>query len=321
MYFSRILFAFILVFFIISCGNKKLENNDYVFMANVFLSDRKCNLALDELSKVDTKYHDFYYYQALSSAKACKANYNVLDFINEIDNFGTTDAFFNFLAGLNTSNETLPTSNNFIHLADGINSILFLDAVTRPKFSDRLTVIKNRSHNEELGLQALLMIFTYLGKWLALYGDTNDDGLKGTGVLCLTAYSTEASSFLSAAERLALLGADATCKFDSVASSPLLVLGSNEIKDRLCNFIVYFNHVRDLITNITLSSNSSMGDLSDAFDDMEDYVEAAEVAFPGISGVLDFYNLNSCTTYYDLNNNAKKNIHAFMAGIVDKNFQ
>ena len=303
-----------------SCGNKEIEGNDAVFMANVYLSNNHCDLALTELTKVDPNFYNFYYYQALASAKACKANYSVLNFIDEIDDFTTTSSFFNFLAGLASSNETIPTSENFNHLIDAINSILFLKSVDKPKFSDRLTLITNRSQAEELSLQALIMIFVYLGKWLNLYGDTNDNGLKGTNVLCLLAYSTEASSFLNPAERASLLGNAGTCLPASTASSPLLPFGSDSTRDSLCNFIVYFNHLRDLTSNITLSSHSSMGELSDAFTVMESYVISAEVAFPGISSVLNFFNLTSCRNFYDSNNTAKKNIHAFMAGVIDKNF-
>jgi hypothetical protein len=317
----RLLIPIILILFLISCGSKESKSNDAVFMANVYLSDNKCDLALAELTKVDPEYYNFYYYQALASAKACKASYSVLNFINEIDDFTTTSSFFNFLAGLSTSNETTTASANFAHLTGAINSILFLKSVSEPRFSDRLNVITNRSQAEELSLQALLMIFVYLGKWLNLYGDTDDAGLKGTGVLCLLAYPTEASSFLNVAERTALLGASGTCLPASAASSPLLPFGVTDTRNALCNFIVYFNHVRDLTSNITLSSHTSMGDLSDAFADMENYVDAAEVAFPGIGNVLTFYNVDSCNTYYDSNNGAKKNIHAFMAGIVDENFQ
>lgn len=289
-------------------------------MANVYLSNSKCDQALQELSKVDSDFYDYYYYQALASAKACKAEYNVLDFIDEVENYQSSDSFFSFLAGMATSNETNASSPKFTHLAAGINSILFLNSVSHPKFSDRAAIITNNSKNEELGFQALLMIFTYLGKWMALYGDTDDSGLKQSSVLCLLDY-TDAASFLNPAERLALLGATGTCKSNSAASSPLLTFADVKTKTRLCDFLVYFNHVRDLIDNITLSGNSSMGDLADAFDAMEQYVLSAEVVFPGISNVLTFYDLNSCTDYYDSNNTAKKNIHAFMAGIVDKNFQ
>ena len=307
--------------FFASCGTKEQKSNDAVFMANVYLSNNQCDLASTELSKVDPEYYDFYYYQALASAKACKASYSVLNFINEIDDFTTTSSFFNFLAGLASSNETLATSPNFEYLTNAINAILFLNGVASPRFSDRLNIITNRSQAEELSLQALLMIFVYMGKWLALYGDTDAAGAKGTDVLCLLAYPTEASSFLDLAERTALLGASGTCLPASAASSPLLTFGTESTRNSLCNFIVYFNHIRDLANNITLSGHASMGDLSDAFNDMEDYIEAAEVAFPGISNVISFYDVTSCNTYYDSNDTAKKNVHAFMAGVVDENFQ
>lgn len=309
------------LFILISCGSKERESNDFVFMANVYLSENKCDLAITELSKVDPDFYDFYYYQALASAKACKASYSVLDFIDEVENFDSSDSFFAFLAGLETSNETTANAVNFTYLENAINTILFLNATDKPKFSDRATIIKNNSQNEEIGLQALLMIFTYLGKWLDLYGATNADGVKGTSSLCLLDYKTEAASFLNMAERIALLGTTGTCKENSVATSPLLPFGTIGTKNSLCSFIVYFNHIRDLTGNITLSGNSSMGDLGDAFSDMETYVQSAEVAFPGISSVLTFYNNTACLNYYDASNTNKKNIHAFMAGIVDKNFQ
>lgn len=320
MWFRR-LFLINILLILISCGTKEQKSHDLVFMANVYLSNRLCDAALAELSKVEAEFYDFYYYQALASARACKANYSVLDFIEELDNFSDTNSFFNFLAGLTSSNETLPTSPNFSHLTHAINSILYLNSADSPLFADRLVIIKNRVQTEELSFQALLMIFSYMGKWLALYGDTDSAGLKQTDVLCLLDYSTEADSFLNIGERTALLGNDATCKPGSTEFSPLLPFNVDETRNRICNFIVYFNHIRDLTSNITLSSNSSLGDLGDAFQDMDEYVQQAEVAFPGISNVLTFYKLDSCTDYYNLNNASKKNIHAFMAGIVDKNFQ
>lgn len=306
---------------ITSCGTNKQESRDAIFMANVYLSSNRCDDALTELSKVDAEFYDYYYYQALGSAKACKASYSVLDLIDELDDFTTTDSFFTFLAGLVTSNETSATSANFTHLENAIDSILFLKSSTAPRFSDRLTVITNRSQAEELSFQALFMIFVYLGKWLAHYGDTNASGLKTGTVDCLLSYVTEAQSFLDNAERTALLGGAGTCLPASTDASPDLPFGSSTTRDRICKFIVYFNHVRDISPNITLSSHSSLGDLADAFSDLDTFVQAAEVAFPGISNVLTFYNLTSCTTYYDANNTGKENIHAFMAGAIDKNFQ
>lgn len=319
--FRRLILYIFCVSVLFSCGNKELKSRDAIFMANVYLSNNNCELALKELTGVDPTYHDFYYYQALSSAKACNADYSVLDFIDEIDSFTDSSSFFNFLAGLNSSNETLATSPNFGFLADAINSILYLNSSNEARFSHRLSVIKNRSQAEELSLQALLMIFVYTGKWLKLYGATDDAGLKGSNVLCLLDYPLEASSYLSLAERTALLGNSGTCLPGSGNASPLLPLGNESTRNALCNFIVYFNHIRDITSNITLSSHDSLGDLSDAFTDMENFIQAAEVAFPGISNIVSFYNLSSCTSYYDSNNTAKKNIHAFMAGVVDENFQ
>lgn len=304
-----------------SCGSNKQESQDAIFMANVFLSSMRCDDALRELTKVDADYYDFYYYQALGAAKACKADYSVLAIIDELEDFTTTDSFFKFLAGLSTSNETSATSVNFTYLESAIDSILFLKSTSAPKFSDRLTKITNRSQAEELSFQALFMIFVYLGKWLAHYGDADASGAKTGTVECLLAYSTQAQSFLDNAERTALLGAGGTCKPGSVAASPDLPFATATTTTRLCKFITYFNHVRDIASNITLSSHTSLGALADAFTDLDAFITAANAAFPGISNVITFYDVTSCESYYNASNAGKENIHAFMAGAIDKNFQ
>jgi hypothetical protein len=317
----QLAFICIIVSLLFSCGTNEQKSNDAIFMANVYLSNNRCNEALTELSKVDAEYYDYYYYQALASAKACRASYSVLDLIDELEDFTDTDSFFNFLAGLATSNETVATSANFTYLEDAINSILYIKSSTQAKFADRLTVITSRDKVEELGFQALLMIFVYMGKWLAHYGDTDAAGLKTGSVDCLLSYVTEGQSFLSVAERTALLGATGTCLPASTDVSADLPFGTSTTRDRICKMIVYFNHTRDLASNITLSSHTSLGDLADAFTDLENFVEAAETAFPGISNVLTFYNVDSCNAYYDGSNAGKENIHAFMAGAIDENFQ
>ena len=114
-----------------------------------------------------------------------------------------------------------------------------------------------------LSLQALYMIMYGMGKFFAYYGNVNADGLKGQGSedtnICIGAYSSLAGmdGVLSG---LPINGCNTGNDGHTDLRSPV---STTVIKSRLCQGVILWNNMFDILSNVTLSSNDSLGDLSD----------------------------------------------------------
>jgi hypothetical protein len=309
----------VVMIFCFSCG-QKLTESDYTLRANMLLSQSKCSEALEVLTHVKDEDQTSNYFHALSSAHACTASYSLLTLFSSIADYDNASTnIFNFFAKMDISNETSDSDVGFTSLKLAIDSILYLNSSTDSTHEDRLVIIKNEQQNDELSFKAMIYILGYLGKWMAFYGDVSVGGLKGSGSgsnNCFTNYSN--------AGILSLLDStpNRTCDADQaggIVGHPSIVVGTSSGTQKLCQPLVYINHLLDILPNVTFSTSSSLGDLASSVTNVETLITNATTSYPGISDVLDLYDVDSCITFYDSSASNALKIQAFIAAVMENN--
>lgn len=323
--YAKFLSCFFLFFLLASCGSKQKENDQRVLRANALLTHDRCDQALMELAQVDEDYKDYYFYQVQSSAYACRAGYSDLNFFSELDTFDA-QKFFNSLAKLKSSKVRSANAAGFVELEKAINVILNSPGVNSSKTTKRQSFF-GKEKGDDLSFQALLMILTYMGKWLRYYGSTDATGIKGSidgegGKACIINYpnnavfdhlldSTRSDSCNSTN------GSSAGHRDLDTATSGVTTLVRNQ---RLCHFLVYFNHLLDILTHISLSSNSSLGEMSQFSAILNDILDAAISGY-SFSQLLKIYSIEACTDFAGTDAAHQTVLEGFFAALVESEFK
>jgi len=327
--FSIFFFRFHLIISILllfSCGlSDKEKQKNSVFRANQFLTDGLCAKALNELAKVSDPYKDYYFFQVKAAAYACQSGYSDLDFFDDIDNFNSA-SFFNSLATFSSSSETDPDSVSFTKLALAIDTILFSVSATQNLTTDRKDHFGNEK-GEDISFQSLSMILVYLGKWLYYFGSVDSDGIKGagdglgSGKSCVLNYPNtvafDALLDLVTTESCTSTNGDTAGHPDLNIADP--AIGVDLFAERTCRFIVYVNHMIDIISTISLSSNDSLGDMVNLKTALETLSSQADGNFE-ITEILGFYEQSTCLDYVKASAGNQDNIKGYFAALVESNF-
>jgi hypothetical protein len=313
-------FLFPLIFLLITCASKERESHQAIEQANLLLTSNQCDQALEVLAEVDGKFQNGPYYQVKSAAYACKAGYRELELLTEVESLDVT-TLFNDLAGMSSSAQTTADDPGFIYLQQAIDLLLNVSSeVKDTKVADRRTAYGTRQ-GDDLSFQSLLMLLSYLGKWLRFYGQADSDGIKGLGdgaggVSCLMNYPNTATY-----QALAELETTDTCTSSNLATEGNALLGDTTAGNlRACYFVVYFNHLLDQLTNLNFSGNDSLGDLSGFNSKIEEFKNTALGQYD-FSALLSFYRLKSCTDYVGASSANRENLLGFFAALVEREFK
>lgn len=235
------------------------------------LNSSNCSKAKSILDEVDFQTDNADYISIYASAQACVGGYDELSMLfgGNLTNIDS-NSLITSLAAFTTSDETLADSTTYTALNDAITTLLSYDDSTQPS-----TVARNAKFGTkksgDLSMQALYLLLVQIGKHFALYGNADDStnptrGEKGGGSQtnsCIFSYTTQdAVDYITDAGGVAgLLG---TC-VAATGSEGSDLLESPEtaadIKRRLCQGIVYFNNLLDILGNITLPGSSELGDV------------------------------------------------------------
>lgn len=258
--------------------------------AKFYLSSRNCSKARNILSDVGTKSSDAGWVGLMSSTYACDAGYSELDTLFNSGDISKLDAtqLLTSLTTFSSSNETESDSSAYTNLKTAINLILSSDGLSQPSAAGKITKF-GQDPGTDLNMQALYMILVMTGKFFAYYGDTDSAGVKGAGTgdnnTCIYSYTaTDAVEFVNTA----LNGASNTCSSatGSEGHSDLEAPATAAaIKTKLCEGIVWFNNLLNILSGITLSSSDSLGDLGNvesAVNTLLDNFETLEASAGGI---------------------------------------
>ncbi len=286
---------------LISCAKKpEEETRKAVDRAQAYLTSGKCQEAIDELEESGLSTDDYIFVQVYASAFACRAGFSELVFFtDDIGVIDSTDSttFFKSLTQLSTSTETSVNSASYLDLQQAINISISSGGGTSPSQIARNEMYGSRKAGD-IGTQAMYMLIAQLGKYLHYYGNVDSSGDKGTGAEtseCFVKYDDP----IAIAAVNSLPGANACDAADD--GHPELSLAAGDLtttKKRMCEGLMIITNLADILKNITLPSSTSLGDLADVQDLVDDYVSVFEnSADPDYSTLITTTKQSDCESY------------------------
>lgn len=292
------------IFLLFSCGkSKEQEVKDAILEANIFLSTYNCQPAIDLLESVGRQNTNAYYLKALSTAYACRGGYSSVTLFGTDIEKTASPAPLGGLTTYSTSTETftspLTRDLKYRDLQTAIDILLYAGGIPltlEPTAAARSTRF-SASHAGDINAQIAFMLLVQAGRFMKVYANADESGVKSLGSgsnECFTDYS----SFTPVNFGI-LVGSGVMGHCTSQASShPQLdstLVSATERKKRLCEGVVLFNGIIDLLPNIIASvGGSELGDIGTQLDIITQAREDLESNYPGIGAVLTSLSQTNC---------------------------
>lgn len=299
---SSFLIAVLLLSF--SCGKStEDEIKDNIDSANILLSTRQCQSAIDLLEGMGRQNKNAHYLKALSSAYACRAGYSTTVFFGtDIEKTATPGP----LGGITTyststvaSTSPLTDDLKFRDLQTAIDILLYaggISATTEPTSIARASYF-TASQAGDINAQLVYMMLVQAGKFMKVYADADASGVKGGGSAgnnCFTDYSNADDDVKDLVPLL-----PGACK---VLNDPHPQLDSSlmtvtERRKRLCEGVVLFNGILDLLPSIILSAGGGdLDDIANVTGIIETAKDTLETVYPAVGTVLNVLSQTNCET-------------------------
>ena len=301
----RSIFFIFLLFMIGGCAKTAPEKIDEAIdLALTYLTQEQCQKAIDVLEDVGPDSDNPIYLQVLASAYACRAGYNEITFLStDIPTITSAPAtFMKSLTKLSLSAETEANSDSYNDLLAAMNSLLYIDN-NQPSYAARVSKFGARKAGD-MGVQALFMGLTQLGKFINFYGNVDTNGTKGAGPANTNEQgATPSNCFLeyTEARSIAALGALAgTC--DDMSSDnghPDLSFAPASLaatKKKMCQGLVLVTNLIDILENINLPNNSSYGSITALSGTVSTFKTSIIAADATLETLLDTTSQSTCET-------------------------
>jgi hypothetical protein len=268
----------------VSCGKSTLEKSDQAIdRALSYLSDEKCDAAIDVLEKLGRQNKDPVYLETLASAYACRAKFDMVNFISsDIPNLDTSaSGLLKSLTLLSLSAETTVDSSNYVDLktALGILGTVSTQSARNATFGPRKA--------GDLGVQLVILSIVELGKFLNYYGNVNASGVKGGGAgasKCFLNYTT------SQAQTAVSSGGTGSCVAYNKGHPDLTTV------KRKCEGLMLVTNIIDTLPNIDLSGSDSFGNISDISSVVTSIKATALAVDPSLATLLNTTSQSACET-------------------------
>lgn len=305
--FARCLFVVAACVALVSCGKTTEEEiKDAILSANILLSKKECQPAIDLLEGMGRQVKNAYYLKALSSAYACRAGYSTITFFaDDISKTGSPSP----LGGMTTysSSKITPTgalANNtaFKDLQTAIDLLLYAGGIastTEPTAAERQKYFSTGQAGD-INAQLAYMMLVQTGKLMKVYGNASAAGVKGGGTsgnTCFTNYSTTPAGVQSYVTTGGLgTGATGACTVTN-SSHPDLALGATNRRARLCQGVILLNGILDVLPSVVASAGGGdLADIANMTDDIQDFKDKLVVADPSIGTTLTVLSQSNCET-------------------------
>lgn len=290
-----------LIFFLLcSCGKKPSEvEAEAIDLAQTYLSFDECEKAIDVLEEAGRNRNNAIYLQVLASAYSCRATYSDTVFLtsemSKIQTSGTD--LMKSLTQLTWSPETVADSTHYKDLRESLNILLNVDD-NQPSQVAREAKYGARKAGD-MGVQALLLSLTQLGKFLHFYGNVDVDGNKGDGDPSVDEQTATASScFINYTDARALAflaGLGGTC--DGTKGHPNMSFAAPDLtstKRRLCEGLMIVTNIIDILNNLTLPD--SIGDLTAIAATVTAFKTTITTTDPALETLINTTSQSTCET-------------------------
>lgn len=288
----KVLQYIFLILLFYSCAKSTTEKvSESIDRALSSLSKGDCEAALTVLNEVGDQNDNPIYLQVLASAYACKANFVTATFISDDIpdiNVTTPQAIFKSLSILTLSDETEADSIAFSSIQTGLDKILSSTSGTPGQLA-RDTKFGTRQ-SSGMGVQALILGFVNIGKFLNYYGNVDSSGVKGAGSLgnsCFLNYNDPRAQLLTGASTGA-------CTSDNDGHADL-DQSTADGKRRLCEGLILLTNIIDILENIDLSNSSTLSALAGVTGQVQTFKTAANAA--GLGTLITMTSQSACITY------------------------
>lgn len=297
--FSLILFA--------SCAKKPADEVDEAIdIALTYLSSNKCAAAIDVLEDVGRDAENPIYLQVLASAYACKAGFSEVVFLSsEFSKIQTGAAtFMKSLTTITYSSETEADSAEYLALREGLDILLNVDSAQPSQVARELKYGTRKAG--DMGVQALLLSLTQLGKFLDFYGNVDSLGNKGAGAASVDEQTaTPSTCFVeyTGADAIAFLGlgGGGVCNdlgVDDGHPNMLFAPAGDLVitKRRMCEGLMLVTNIIDILDNLTLPAGSDLANLNSVTTSINTIKTGIIAADPALETLITTTSQTTCET-------------------------
>jgi hypothetical protein len=308
-----------------SCG-KTTEDEiaDAILSANIELSQSNCQAAIDLLENLGRQNKNAAYLKTLSSAYACRAGYSTVTFFASdlalVAAHAPMGGFTTFSTSSVTVQNPLDTDASFLDLQKAIEILLFaggIPATTNPLYTERAKYF-TAGDAADINSQLMFMEMVQLGKYMRVYGNGSNSGVKGSGTAvnastCFTAYTGA-----SAVSLAALTSGGGTCATPGTRVGHLQLavgVGVAARQKRLCHGVILLNGFLDVLPSVVASvTNASLSTLSG----ITGVVNLAKASDSSLGTVSSTINQTICE---DTANVTAANLESYFALLFETLFQ
>lgn len=290
-----------------SCGKSKdQEIKDAILSANIYLSTRQCQPAIDLLESMGRQNRNAHYLKALSSAYACRAGYSTTVFFGDDVSKTATPSPLGGMTTYSTSivetTSPLTEDSNFRDLQTAIDILLYAGGIASTTEPTTVERAKYFSANQagDINSQLAFMMLVQVGKLMKVYADTNAAGVKGGGSgsnTCFTDYTATDDAIKLVFLGLGQTGACSTAN----SSNPQLALGVSGRRKRLCEGTVLLNNILNVLPSVLATAGG--GDLEDIADltaDIEQQKDDLEAIDPDFTPTATVLSQTNCENDTDI---------------------
>lgn len=273
----------IFLFFLTACGdNPQEEALKGIDEALTFLSAEECDKAIKVLEDLEDQDENPVYFKTYASAYACKAAFNMIDFVaNDVSAIDDAN-LLSSMSILSTSDESAVDSAAYVALRSALSILGRADFKQATRNSDF-----GLRHGEDMGVQVLIYALTEFGKYLNWYGNVDATGKKGAGTNTNSCYLNY--SYAAAIAVVTALPGTNAC---NVANDGHPDLNGAKKIQRMCEGITLVTNIFDVLNTLDLSTSSTLASLEDIVTEINSYRTAADAA--GVGYLLDVTSPTAC---------------------------
>lgn len=282
-----------------SCGkDQEQEVKDSILSANIYLSTNQCQPAIDLLESIGRQNSNAYYLKTLSTAYACRAGYSsVVLFGTDIEKTASPAP----LGGMSTYTTstvavTSPLTDDlkFRDLQTAIDILLYAGGIpltSEPSAALRATHF-SANHAGEINTQIAFMMMVQSGKFMKVYANADTNGVKSLNS-CFTNY-TNIPGAISAP--ILAGGTTGNCTATNVGHPQLIApVSVTERRKRLCEGVVLFNGILDLLPSIIASAGgTALGDVGVQITAINVARQKLEDDYPVVGTIMNTLSQTNC---------------------------
>ncbi len=311
---------FSLCFLLASCGQgPEDKRRDAILAANFYLTTKQCDSAIRVLEEAGRDNLNATYLRILSSAYACKGNFDAVRlFADDLALFASPAPIGGSTRFSTSGDMTTPTDVEYTNMLEAINLLLYAGGIatdTEPVTASRAGIF-NSVDAAEINMQLVYMLMAQIGRFLKYYGDASTTGVKGGGVLANTCFinydNVDLAGVGNMETYLTTAGVTGSCTSLASGNSLLGAPGSYNLA-RMCQGVVLINQFFNIFPAVlTTISGTDFPWITNIETIITTAKNALEIALPGTLARTNVLSQANCETLNAADDRFIQVYYAFM---------